>query len=145
MSEVRMVYLAGPIDLDPTNHKSDWRKEASEMLKEQGICSFLPSEAFVWADGTQGAEKVIRINTKAIEVSDAVLFHLNEHLTVGTIREIQVAVDLKKPMVLWIDEKNIDQYAKSLYLAKITRTVTLQEAVTKLCLTRPAGCLVPQE
>lgn len=145
MQKVRMVYLAGPIDLDPTSHKRDWRKEAAEMLKEENICSFLPSEAFVWAEGTAGAEKVIRINAVALEESDAVLCHLNEHMTIGTIREIEKAVSLKKPMILWIDKKNAEKYKKSLYLAQIAKTGTLEKAITILCSTDYISYLIPLE
>ena len=139
---IRFVYLAGPIDLDPTSHKSDWRKEAAEMLEAEGICSFLPSEAFVWTGGVPGYEKVIRINTAALEQADAVLFHLNSRVTIGTVREIQVAADRNIPSILWIDADCWDKYSKSLYLAGLRVEHTLDQAVktllnTELHLLRP--------
>ena len=129
---IRFVYLAGPIDFDPTGHKSDWRKEAAEQLKEAGVCSFVPSEAFVWADGTEGYDKVIRINMAALGQSDAMLVHLNDLITVGTVREIQRAADLWIPTVIWISPLMQEKYGRSLYLAGFRQVTRLDTAILLL-------------
>jgi nucleoside 2-deoxyribosyltransferase len=135
-SKPRLVYLAGPIDLDLTDNRLAWRNRAAAMLAEHEICAYSPAAAFYWTGSTEGAEKVVRINSAALKESDAVLVYLNSQQTVGTMRELQQIVDWKKPVVLWIPDDAYERYKKSLYLASFKRCGTLEQAIETLATTK---------
>jgi len=140
---IRLVYLAGPVDLDPTDNKYRWREQAVQLLAAYNICSYSPAAAFYWVGGSAGAEKLIRINIAALEQSDAVLLHLNERPTVGSLRELQLAVDLRKPVVLWLSDEGYKHYSNSLYLSGFHKSGSLEHAVELLATTDPQKLTVP--
>lgn len=125
--KVKLVYLAGPIDLCTKEESRDWRKEAINGLNKAGIATFCPAHAFNWSGNTDGAEKVININEIALRSSDAVLINLPEGVqTVGTLIELKMANDLKKHIVIRTDIK------KSLYLEPYIKEETLEKAIEKV-------------
>ncbi len=106
----RMVYLAGPMDCVSVNEAIEWRVILSEVLNDGGISTFSPT-AFRTA---KGGEKVTRaINDMAIFHSDLVIANLlSSRPSFGTIREIEYAVQMEKPViVIWPREENIPLYA----------------------------------
>lgn len=131
-NSLRLVYLAGPVDLDYTNDKLQWRHRASRELAEHNICSYNPPAAFRWVGGTHQASKLIRINEMALRQSDAMLLHLNSTITIGSIRELQQAINLNMPVVLWTPGDAYAMYENSLYLAGIQRHDTLEDAIRTL-------------
>lgn len=127
---IRLVYLAGPIDLVDGPERHDWRIEAEKALGARGVSSYNPARAFHWVGGANGGSKVIRINRMAMEQSDAVLFRLTTKPTVGTWRELQMAIDMGKPVVGW-DVTN-GAAADAIYLDGMQWYSTLESAVYRL-------------
>lgn len=98
-----LVYLAGPIDDVSTAHSSPWRHEAAALLKEHGVASFLPTSAYQGAaiSDARIAPAVSAINRCAIERSSHLLANLDgPGRGFGTIREIEYARSLGKPVVV---------------------------------------------
>lgn len=92
-----MIYLAGPIDSDPK--AGPWREQAAAYLAEHGIASFNPLRAF--AGATCAAPHVDAINRYALATCTAVLVNLlTDGRAFGTIREIEQAAHLEKPMIV---------------------------------------------
>ena len=127
---IRLVYLAGPIDLVDGPERHDWRIEAEKALGARGMSSYNPARAFHWVGDANGGSKVIRINRMAMEQSDAVLFRLTTKPTVGTWRELQMAIDMGKPVVGW-DVTN-GAAADAIYLDGMQRYSTLESAAYRL-------------
>lgn len=140
--KIRLVYLAGPVDFDPTNNKHVWRDQAAKLLAEHNICSYLPPAAFHWTGGQQGADKLISINMEALAQSDAVLLHLNDHFTIGSFRELQRAVDLRKPVVLWLTQEAFGRFGQSLYLTGFRQCSSMSTAVEILATADPNQLIV---
>jgi nucleoside 2-deoxyribosyltransferase len=105
LGTVRTVYLAGPIDFAPGDARG-WREIASKDLLACDIASFSPAHAFtaggVAADGV--SEYIMAVNLAAVVNADAVLVNLGTSVSVGTSREIQLAVQTGIPVVV-ISEK----------------------------------------
>lgn len=92
-----MIYLAGPIDSDPK--AGPWRSQAAAHLAEHGIATFNPLLAF--AGATCAPQYVDEINRYALATCTAVLVNLlTDGRAFGTIREIEQAAHLEKPMIV---------------------------------------------
>ena len=106
-----LVYLAGPIDGVQRQEALDWREEVSQCLNQAGISTFSPAHAFsvVHFGGDSPSNKamaraVTEINRCAIRQSSVVLAYLpKDCITIGTIREIEYAVSIGKPVVVLIE------------------------------------------
>lgn len=136
---MRLVYLAGPIDIDPDGGRN-WREKAIEILAARGVASYNPARAFNWTGGMEGAEKVVRINRVALEQCDSMVLHLNGHPTVGSFRELQMAADLGKPTVIWAPT---DVYPNTVYLHGIFRHSDLETVVDTLLNWDPRDLKIP--
>ncbi|MDA3834059.1 MAG: hypothetical protein PF495_11750 [Spirochaetales bacterium] len=125
--ENRLIYLAGPIDLDETDEKKKWRQWASKELNELGFSTFSPVGAFSWRPGC-GSESTIReVNWSALHASAAVLCYLPKGVqTIGTIMEIFKCMQTGKSLYLCTDIKN------AIYLHGIETFKTVQDAVDSL-------------
>ena len=106
-----LVYLAGPVDGVQRQEALDWREDMSQRLNQAGISTFSPAHAFsvVYFGGNSPSNKataraVTEINRYAISQSSVVLVYLpKDRITIGTIREIEYAVSIGKPVVVLIE------------------------------------------
>lgn len=125
--KIRLVYLAGPIDLVNAKESKGWREVAAKAFNEHNICSFSPAHAFNWVGDDMGAQKLIDINYVALEKSDALFLHLPEKTqTVGSLIELKIASDLGKPIIIWT------QLRKSLYLEPFIKESLLTKAIERM-------------
>ena len=110
-----LVYLAGPVDGVQRQEALDWREGVSQRLNQDGISTFSPAHAFsvVYFNGNSPTNKamarvVTKINRCAIRQSSVVLAYLpKDRITIGTIREIEYAVSISKPVVVLIERTDI--------------------------------------
>lgn len=106
-----LVYLAGPVDGVQRQEALDWREGVSQRLNQAGVSTFSPAHAFsvVYFGGDSPSNKataraVTEINRCAIRQSSVVLAYLpKDCITIGTIREIEYAVSIGKPVVVLIE------------------------------------------
>jgi nucleoside 2-deoxyribosyltransferase len=101
MSKVNpiMVYLAGPIDDITRDEAQGWRKEISESAPI-GVLFYLPTNAYAGTSSVT-APAVDHMNRVAIAQSDGVLANLSgPGRGFGTIREIEFAKTMNKPVVV---------------------------------------------
>ena len=110
-----LVYLAGPIDGVQRQEALDWREDVSQRLNQADISTFSPAHAFsvVYSGGNSlpnkvTAQAVTKINRSAIRQSSVVLAYLpKDRITIGTIREIEYAVSIGKPVVALVERTDI--------------------------------------
>jgi len=110
-----LVYLAGPVDGVQRQEALDWREDVAQRLNQAGISTFSPAHAFsvVYFDGNGRPNKamaraVTEINRYAISQSSVVLAYLpKDRTTIGTIREIEYAVSIGKPVVVLVERTDI--------------------------------------
>ena len=110
-----LVYLAGPIDGVQRQEALDWREDVSQRLNQVDISTFSPAHAFsvAYSGGNSllnkvTAQAVIEINRCAINQSSVVLAYLpKDRITIGTIREIEYAVSIGKPVVVLVERTDI--------------------------------------
>ena len=107
-----LVYLAGPVDGVQRQEALDWREDVSQRLNQAGVSTFSPAHAFsvVYFIGSNSpsnkatARAVTEINRYAISLSSVVLAYLpKDRTTIGTIREIEYAVSIGKPVVVLVE------------------------------------------
>jgi nucleoside 2-deoxyribosyltransferase len=110
-----LVYLAGPVDGVKRKEALDWREDVSQHLNRAGISTFSPAHAFsvVYFSGNSSFHKVTartvtEINRYVISQSSVVLAYLpKDRITIGTIREIEYAISIGKPVVVLIEHTDI--------------------------------------
>jgi nucleoside 2-deoxyribosyltransferase len=110
-----LVYLAGPVDGVQRQEALDWRENVSQRLNQADISTFSPAHAFsvVYSCGNSlpnkvTARAVTEINRYAISQSSVVLAYLpKDRITIGTIREIEYAVSIGKPVVVLVERTDI--------------------------------------
>ena len=110
-----LVYLAGPVDGVQRQEALDWRENVSQRLNQADISTFSPAHAFsVVYSGSNSlpnkvtARAVTEINRYAISQSSVVLAYLpKDRITIGTIREIEYAVSIGKPVVTLVEHTDI--------------------------------------
>lgn len=125
--KIRLVYLAGPIDLVDAEESKGWREIAAKALSEHNLCTYSPAHAFNWVGSDLGAGKLININYEALKESDALFLYLPERTqTVGSLIELKIASDLKKPIVIWT------KLRKSLYLEPFIKESVLDKAIERV-------------
>ncbi len=106
-----LVYLAGPIDRVQRQEALNWREDVSRRLNQAGVSTFSPAHAFsvIYFGGNIPSNKataraVTEINRCAIRQSSVILAYLpKDRTTIGTIREIEYAVSIGKPVVVLIE------------------------------------------
>lgn len=98
-----LVYLAGPIDGVSRVQAEGWR----ELFKEEAPLDwsyFNPAAAFTLQSPTKDDNfKVSNINRQAIAGVDVVFANLAHGLGLGTVREIEFARKLHKPVVVLVE------------------------------------------
>ena len=110
-----LVYLAGPVDGVQRKEALDWREDVSQRLNCAGVSTFSPAHAFsvVYFGGNGSSNKVTaravtEINRYAISQSSVVLAYLPKgRITIGTIREIEYAISIGKPVVVLVEYTDI--------------------------------------
>jgi len=111
-----LVYLAGPIDGVQRQEALGWRENASRRLNQAGISTFSPAHAFsvVYFVSSNSplneatARAATEINRYAIRQSSVVLAYLpKDRITIGTIREIEYAVSIGKPVVVLVERTDV--------------------------------------
>ncbi len=106
-----LVYLAGPVDGVQREEALDWREGVSRHLNRASISTFSPAHAFsvVYFGGDSPSNKAVaravtEINRYAISQSSVVLAYLpKDRTTIGTIREIEYAISIGKPVVALVE------------------------------------------
>lgn len=95
-----MAYLAGPIDAVSRAEAVDWREAMGHSLADLGWSSFSPATAV--QHGSHGPYRVMEICRSAVQTCDILIAHLpSETPAFGTIREIEYAISLGKPVAVW--------------------------------------------
>jgi nucleoside 2-deoxyribosyltransferase len=97
------VYLAGPIDATTQEEALGWRTVVANILTPQGFACFNPFSAFHLSKKflQQAGPYVTLINESALRASTYVLVNLaSDARTIGTIRELDLAVRLGKRVVV---------------------------------------------
>lgn len=118
---LQFIYLSGPIGSTGGDGKA-WRERASEaLIQEFGIGTFSPAGAFTVRDSKgrddRVSDAVFRINEMAIACSDAVLCFLPpDRPSLGSVREIQMARDADKPVILVCDHAHLSHFMYDLYV-----------------------------
>lgn len=110
-----LVYLAGPVDGVQRQEALDWRESVSQCLNQAGVSTFSPAHAFsvVYFGGNGPSNKataraVTEINRYTISQSSVVLAYLpKDRITIGTIREIEYAVSIGKPVVVLVERTDV--------------------------------------
>lgn len=110
-----LVYLAGPVDGVQRQEALDWRESVSQCLNQAGVSTFSPAHAFsVVYFGSNSpsnkatAQAVTEINRYAISQSSVVLAYLpKDRITIGTIREIEYAISISKPVVVLVERTDV--------------------------------------
>lgn len=98
------AYLAGSIEGLEPEEAENWRVQAAKYLKECGIDSFDPYTAYPQPVSAGEIPKVWNANITKIAMSEIFLCKLNPNgRSVGSIRELQIALDQKKDVYL-VDE-----------------------------------------
>lgn len=122
-----VVYLAGPIDFEVGGGKK-WREQTSKKLMEAGIASFSPAHAFTApftvADGI--SHKLVDINTAALIRCDVMLTVFPDKLSIGTAREVEIAVQHGVPVIAVLERE------PGHYLFDTTVVKTLEEGIAKI-------------
>ena len=91
-----LIYLAGPLDdLEEGGDALTWREQLENVRSDVALVS--PQHAFIKAS-YESAESVILANRSMIYVSDGLLAYLDGGWPFGTIREIEYAKSLGKPV-----------------------------------------------
>lgn len=125
--KIRLVYLAGPIDLSTREESRGWREEVAEAFSKYNLCTYSPAHAFNWVGNDMGAQKLIDINYVALKESDALFLYLPDNAqTVGSLIELKIASDLKKPIVI------CTKIQKSLYLEPYIKEKLLTKAIERM-------------
>ncbi len=120
---IRMVYLAGPIDLSGESGPAE-REQVALTLKKSGISSYHPEKAFTWA-GVNG-ERIIDINMEALLCCDAMLLCWDGVTpTVGSFRELQFCIENGIPVVVLLDAAV--NPLKIVYLSDVTVVTSVQD------------------
>jgi len=130
MSNINLVYLCGPIDMDTNQGGKPWREKAIVLLKGIGVSSFSPAHAFGWCPGdTTAARKMYTINRQAIKNSDAILVYVNPEVhTVGSYMEVQQATDFGKHVIVFSNNLS-NTTNKIAYLSQIPQFDSLYAAI----------------
>ena len=110
-----LVYLAGPVDGVQRKEALDWREDVSQRLNQTGVSTFSPAHAFsvtCFGGGSPSnkatARAVTEINRYAISQSSVVLAYLpKDRITIGTVREIEYAISIGKPVVVLVERTDI--------------------------------------
>ena len=110
-----LVYLAGPVDGVQRQEALDWREDVSQHLNQAGVSTFSPAHAFSVAcfggsslSNKATARAVTEINRYAISQSSVVLAYLpKDRVTIGTIREIEYAISIGKPVVALVEHTDV--------------------------------------
>ena len=124
IEQIKFVYLAGPIDLAPDVERGGWRKQASEEFKKLGIGVFNPFTAYGGTINPPKVKYVKAINTRAVEISDALLIYLPKNIqTIGSIVELVEAERMEKLIAVYTDIED------SLYLYTFPRFSNLEDAI----------------
>lgn len=107
----RYVYLAGSIEGVSEEIAENWRADARKFLSQRGIGTFDPYLAFSHPVAREHMTFIWDMNTHAILASNAVLCKLHPTArSIGSIREIQFALDHDIPVVVW-DHTLVDNHS----------------------------------
>lgn len=133
MRNTKYVYLAGPIAAVSTMSATTWRREAIRHLYKYGLATFSPAHAWTLPIRNTGGldeelveMKVQPIDDMAVSLCDGVLVSVEPVPSKGTDHELELALDYKKPIVLfvndhaewgaWAAEREVTEYPASVHL-----------------------------
>lgn len=121
------VYLAGPIDGIASYDAKNWREYASKRLCDIGCTCFDPTSPYLFPSLAGARADYIRhINRAAVTGADIILAHLGgPGRGLGTIREIEYAHSLGKPVVAILS----DDLERSMESHDLIKVRTLDDAI----------------
>lgn len=95
------IYLAGPIDTVSDEDARGWREQAADQIPT-GVLLFSPAHAYFGA-GQATARELDFLNTTMIKYTDATIANLSLGLSIGTLREVERASAMQKPVAVIAD------------------------------------------
>lgn len=101
------VYLAGPIDGRDGHEVHGWRSEVI-LQAPSGVLLFNPATAYGNV-GHATAPALDFTNRGVIANCSGVLANLSLGITIGTIREVEFAVQMGKPIVAVVEREDISE------------------------------------
>ena len=133
-SDLRKVYLAGQVT-GLKDYGVAWRKEICEKLEKKGIWGINPVRGrFLLGDELYFDEKFItERDINDMEDADAVLVNFlnTDVVSKGTFFEMGYCVAMGIPMIIVIEEDNVNKYFMSEYSATLVCD-NLEEAIDYL-------------
>lgn len=123
-SNMKTVYLAGPITGQTYGSSTTWREEVKSILKSHNIHGLSPmrGKAYLSAEDKlkdsyedKTMSSIVGINVRDFndcKTCDAILVNFlgAKRVSIGTVMEIAWARLLQKPIVIIIDDDNIHQH-----------------------------------
>lgn len=110
----RFVYLAGPIDQVTFHNAVSWRESAANVFSRHGFGCFSPAHAYKNVERSTHGKAIQYINYAAIASSQLMFTNITEDMSIGTIREIEVATQWKVPVYLFTTNVGVrDKLTKS--------------------------------
>lgn len=104
-----LIYLAGPIDDVEVEEAQGWREQIAVDLPE-GVVLFSPAHAFLNVNASN-IKRADWANRHVINCADAVIANLDgDGRGFGTIREIEFAVRIGRPVVVVGQLESLMQY-----------------------------------
>lgn len=101
------VYLAGPIDDVQADEALGWRQQAAHALNAEGFTCYNPCGAFLCTSPVDSAGFITLVNETALRAASFVLVYLDgPGKAIGTIREMELAVRLGKPVLVVYQSAN---------------------------------------
>lgn len=96
------VYLAGPITRCTREEAEAWRRLASQSLALRGIDTISPLRPRPYLAGPLTDQDIVARDTSDIRRADALLVNLLDatQVSIGTVMEIALAWEQRKPVVL---------------------------------------------
>lgn len=96
----RMAYLAGPIDHVTHDVAMGWRDSVTDLLYSHQWATFNPAGSV--GNGPFAPGRAVQMCRAAIQICDILIAHLPpDTKAFGTIREIEYAKAIGKPVVVW--------------------------------------------
>lgn len=98
------VYLAGPVRGVSREEATAWRETVSSRLLLRNFVSFDPARAWSGKASDLDEEAIAVVNDTAVSYASVVAVRVSSFPSAGTRAEVELAADLDKPIVLFLDD-----------------------------------------
>jgi hypothetical protein len=110
MRSQSIIYAAGPIEKVGKIHAGQWRSDLARMLFDRGMAMFNPAGAWTLPMDNDrhdpGSISTIQgVCDVALAFSDLVVVAFQGAESVGTDHEIQLAMELRKPIIVYRERR----------------------------------------